>query len=282
MNADILAHASRLLSSLSLAGAYGYEDTSRADVRLGVAQPRKGVTVHVATYPLGAAQELCSRDLAQWLGTNAAPRRLELTDAGRARRARENAPLGLEPFLAQHKPFVRQPADTGPDAPDVFHDQDESPLVWLATRKGRDGRPLIDTAMFQAGEKLRRDMTAAQILPRVTANWTATVASRGRGAGNEMSSEVALAARQRVTKALDAVGPDFAGLLIDVCGFAKGLAIVESERGWPLRSSKVVLVMALKQLARHFGFSNTAVGPTGGKRPRHWGAEDFRPVIGGK
>ena len=269
----------RLLRALAVADAHGYEDTSGAETRLGVAARRHGVSVHVGVFPLAAAQELCAQDLACWR-EGGVTRTLVLTQAGHARHARENAAIGTDPFFAQHMPLVRKPADATPDAAAVLHDLAESPLVWLATRKSRDGRPLIDAAMLQAGERLRHDITSAQLLPRVTANWTAAVASRGRGASGEATNEVSIAARQRVTKALDAVGSDFAGLLIDVCGFAKGLALVESERGWPLRSAKVVLIMALKQLARHYGISVTAVGPARSKGLRHWGADDFRPVIG--
>jgi len=76
----------------------------------------------------------------------------------------------------------------------------------------------------------------------------------------EPVTDIAIASRQRFRHALDAVGPEFAGLLVDVCCFLKRLDDVERERQWPARSAKVVLQLGLDRLARHFGLTRAAHG----------------------
>lgn len=163
---------------------------------------------------------------------------------------------------------------------------DESPLGWLRRRRGKDGSELISEAQFQAGERLRANFSFAQLGPRVTANWDAALgaASGGRrtaaGAGVELTDN-ALAARHRVNRALTAVGPELAGILVDVCCFLKGLEDAERSAGWPQRSGKVVLQIALTHLARHYGIVNCGGGAEGGRATRHWGAPGFRPSLDG-
>ena len=72
-------------------------------------------------------------------------------------------------------------------------------------------------------------------------------------------------------------GPELSGILIDVCCFLKGMETVEMERGWPVRSAKIVLKTALGVLSRHYN-------PDSGRARRqrqmlHWGAADYRPSI---
>jgi hypothetical protein len=174
-----------------------------------------------------------------------------------------SASEALDPFRAQHLALGTRTVET-PDGrrATVAVDEAESPLAWLARRKGRDGKPLIDSAQLMAGERLRADFTRAQMMPRVTANWTAPL-TQGRGGGDTFglsAPDAMIAARQRVRRAIDDVGPEFAGLLLDVCCFLKGLEDAERERAWPLRSAKVVLQLGLDRLARHYGYATQARG----------------------
>ena len=149
----------------------------------------------------------------------------------------------------------------------------ESPLDWLRRRRDRRGEALVDKAAYQAGERLRRDLTLGGLLPAVTARWDGIGADRNQSGGGRdpaRATDAALAARQRATRALAAVGPDFADLLIDLCGFLKGLETIERERGWPLRSGKVVVRLALGRLADHYGYQREARGPAAARGVRAW------------
>ncbi len=168
---------------------------------------------------------------------------------------------------------------TGETGAIVLANLAESPLGPLARRKAKDGRPFLTGIEYEAGERLRSDYTRGRIMPRLGANWIASVASvrRGGPGGGAELTDAALAARQRVENALAAVGPELSGVLIDVCCFLKGLEQVEAERGWPVRSAKIVLKTALAALARHYAPPRPAHH---GRPLLHWGAEGYRPTIG--
>jgi uncharacterized protein DUF6456 len=167
----------------------------------------------------------------------------------------------IDSFRAQHLSIARARIET-PDGPlEVSIDEAESPLGWLARRKGRDGQPLIEAVQFQAGERLRTDFTRANLTPNVTSSWDPSRAQGRRGqSGGGTFSDAVVAAREQVNRALEAVGPEFADVLLNVCCFLKGLEDVERARRWPPRSAKVVLQLGLDRLARHYGLARDARG----------------------
>ncbi len=161
----------------------------------------------------------------------------------------------------------------------------ESPLSWLASRKGPDGRPLISQQMFDAGERLRRDFEAGQMSDRVTAQWGTSImpGARGRSGTPDQGltcNERALAARQRVWQALQNAGPGLSSVLLEVCCLASGLEAAERHLNWPKRSAKLVLVIALERLAAHYGSGAAAHG----RRPetKVWGLDGYRPELLGQ
>jgi Domain of unknown function (DUF6456) len=154
---------------------------------------------------------------------------------------------------------------------------EDNPLLWMFRRKDKSGENMIGPAAFAAGERLRADLTFAGMLPRVTMNWTGQPGSdRSDQAARLNPTEAALAARQRVDLAMRAVGPEFSGVLFDLCGFGKGLELIERDRNWPARSAKIVVKLALASLARHYGFDDLAKG-RGMGRMQAWSVPDARP-----
>jgi hypothetical protein len=160
-------------------------------------------------------------------------------------------------------------------------DAGESPLGWLRRRKDKNGQPLISAQQYDAGERLRADLWFAQMTPRTTVNWSASGGSSRAGGGLGIDvRDGAADAQGRVRRALAAVGSMQAGVLIDVCGHLKGLENVERDLGLPPRSGKVVLQMALTDLARHYGLPGADRGQRHvAAKLRHWGVDDFRPTI---
>jgi hypothetical protein len=213
------------------------------------------------------ARSVDAGDLAQLLSADlvqvGADGRLALTSSGRAHRARAAAECvgaPIDKFRAQHLDLGTRSIGTDHGEHTVMTDHAESPLVWLARRKSHDGRSYLQPVHLQAGERFRIDFTRAQLMPRTTSNWTAAVAQGARGGPPATYSDAVVAARQRMRHALDALGPEFSGLLVDVCCFLKRLEDVERERRWPLRSAKVVLQLGLDRLARHYGLGSEARG----------------------
>ncbi|MBI3435409.1 MAG: hypothetical protein HY056_10085 [Proteobacteria bacterium] len=199
-----------------------------------------------------------------------------VTQAGHAHLARRaNGRSVVGPFRAQHASLVRRRIDTPLGPENVTVNEAESPLVWLARRRSRDGRSLIEPVQLLAGERLRGDFTRAALMPQTTSRLDATPGGRARRAPNAGAqlAEVVVDARLRVRRALDAAGPEFSGILLDICCFLKGLEDVERERNWPARSAKIVLALALDRLARHYGLSSQTRGNAHG-RLRSWAVAD--------
>ena len=175
---------------------------------------------------------------------------------------------GIDPLRAQHLELGRRQIRDETGFSDVTVDEAESPLAWLARRKGRDGRALIEPVQLLAGERLRADFTRAHMMPRITANWSASVATGPRGASPATFTETVIGARQRVRATLEAVGPEFSGLLVDVCCFLKRLEHVERERQ-----------LGLDRRARHYGLQGEAHGK-GRAAIRTWLADGAEFVVG--
>jgi len=206
---------------------------------------------------------------------------LALSEVGRAMLRRAEA--GDDEFRQQHQLRGAQLKEIDGTRRPVLVNDAESPLGWLKSRKDRIGRPLISDQQFEAGERLRADYWFARLSTRVTANWSALAPSdrTRRGAPSsaaDLRDEV-IAAKERVMRAIEAVGPELAGVLIDICCELKGLEDAEKSHGWPQRAGKVVLALALNRLARHYGLDVPDEVRRRREGIRHWGSEDYRPTL---
>lgn len=196
------------------------------------------------------------------------------------------APRGAHRDIAPAHTGMREFEDDNGERITARINTAESTLGWLRTRRDATGAPLLSAVQFEAGERFRVDFERARMMPRVTASWEATVRSRrsrrsGRPADPVDRSPAALAAKTRVFRALDAVGPDLEGMLIELCCNLNGLEHAERVLKLPQRSGKVVLQIALNQLARHYGLIMSP-RPLSSGRIGHWGTSDYRPSIDGE
>lgn len=162
----------------------------------------------------------------------------------------------------------------------VLKNSSESPLSSLQSGARTGGKPFLAQSEYEAGERIRSDFTRAMLLPRTSANWTASV-SVGRRAGDSNGVETltnsAVAARQRFDAALSGLGTDLSGVVADICCFLKGFEQVEMERKWPKRSAKFMLKAGLAVLSLYYW----PQAPQNQKM-RRWGTPDYRPELNSK
>lgn len=165
------------------------------------------------------------------------------------------------PFRAQHQLITQKHVAHEGQSMRLDVNESETPLGWLRRRRGANGRPLISAAQFEAGERLRRDYTLGHMTQRVTTDWSMQTSSSGKRSAPRDPSEIsdrAITARQRFEAAMKGVGPQLDEVLRMVCCDLEGLEDAERKFGWPQRSGKVVLTIALDRLVSHYGLQRLA------------------------
>ena len=180
-----------------------------------------------------------------------------------------------EIFQEQHRICESVSVDIDGERHHARRNAISSPLMALLRLKDREGQLFFPAETLEAGERLAADFHRGHLSPRITASWEPRLSASSKVKTNGAAdlSDTAMSARLRFSRAADAMGPELAGVAIDVCCFEKGLEAVERERQWPVRSAKLMLRAALQALARHYAPPQT-------KRKReshHWGADDYRP-----
>ena len=113
----------------------------------------------------------------------------------------------------------------------------ESPIAWLASRG------LLTAAQLGAG-----------LSARVTMRWDAAPPGKNRGGARASDASLArIDAHRRFHAAIDAAGPGLADICWRVICAGEGIGDAEKALGWPARSGKLVLGLALDRLARFYG-----------------------------
>lgn len=118
----------------------------------------------------------------------------------------------------------------------------ESPLSWL------HARGLLDDRLFAAGERLRADFERAQLGANVTMRWD-PVRVKSSGEQGLSATERQIAAKARFDAALREAGRGLQDILWRVVCAGEGLPQAEKQLGWPARSGKLVLKLALERVA---------------------------------
>jgi hypothetical protein len=121
----------------------------------------------------------------------------------------------------------------------------ESPLGWLRVRG------LVTDRQFAAGEALRRDYETAGLGARVTMDWDAApmyAQKRGASAPRAETPRI-VSAKMRFDKAMATAGPGLSDILWRVICACDTVPIAERKLGWPGRSGRLVLTLALDRVA---------------------------------
>ncbi|MEM9139690.1 MAG: DUF6456 domain-containing protein [Pseudomonadota bacterium] len=220
----------------------------------------------IALLAVGVAAEFLKQDWIKASSRGTATVRYRITDVGRsflrralAEEAQDRGQTdGPQPFASQHQErgerlFIDKASGT---ATAQAVNLGESPIGWLARRKGSDGKPFLSPEEVDASEKLRADFEIAQIGPQIAQDWRRFLTPSDRYSGSPRggnASDGAMAARDRVMAALAALGPGLSDVALRTCCFLEGLEACERRMGWSARSGKVVLKLALQRLAEHYG-----------------------------
>lgn len=258
--------AARILRRLCESGALlaVAQDMERA---LVVRETGPGSSTRIAVVDTAVAQALA---LKGWIACEAPGRvsRYRITAAGRAALAGFDAGpeatqvpgLAEAPtrFLAASGAARDEEALAGPSRRRGRITYGETPLVALARRRDKRGRPFLTDAQVAAGERLREDFELEQLDDGQRIDWRAHL-RQAEPADYQRDAPPSGpgAARARFARALDELGPGLGDMALLCCCHLEGLETAERRLGWSARSGKIVLRIALQRLARHY----EALGP---------------------
>lgn len=255
----LLQEARRILRRLSDPGAVlaVAQDMEKAVV---VRETTDGNTLRSAVVDSPVAEAMALKD---WIECEEPGRisRYSITLAGRA---------ALNQMVAQHESKLRDYADAsaelenGQSASEALVSEEmdprykrlrnvfaENPLTILARRRGKDGQPFLAEALVAAGERLREDYELSQIEAHQLIEWEAALWRDEEVVWDDDLAPAIVAARERLTEALQDLGPGLGDIALRCCCYLEGLETIEKVMGWSARSGKIVLRIALQRLEKH-------------------------------
>ncbi|MEQ8432850.1 MAG: DUF6456 domain-containing protein [Oceanicaulis sp.] len=173
-----------------------------------------------------------------------------LTGDGEARALRHEA--GAAGFAVQHGRVERRIVMEPEGERSVFA-RSGGPLARYF--KAQNGKPpLLEPVHAAAAQLLERDYNRSALQSRVTQDWSGMPRTGTRAAPKDRAEAPVsrLDAQERVLAALDAVGPGFDRLLLNVVIRETGMTRAERDLGWPERTGAPALKLALDRLAIHY------------------------------
>ena len=130
----------------------------------------------------------------------------------------------------------------------------ETPLMSLARRRDKSGKPFLNRDQVRVGERLREDFVLSDVGGDVTEDWRVAL---DPGSSQDVPPAIR-AARGRVLDALSDLGPGLQDAALRCCCLLEGLEVTERAMGWSARSGKIVLRIALERLRRHYAEAHRA------------------------
>ncbi len=154
----------------------------------------------------------------------------------------------MKQILAERSIRGDQTAPNGKPTRSVTVNLAESPLAWLGARK------LISDRQLAAGEILRHDYERAALPQSVTMTWDAPPGSKvARGSHSHGATTLAqIDAKARFDGAIVAAGAGLADILWRVVCAGETVPTAEKALGWPTRSGRLVLLLALDRVADYY------------------------------
>lgn len=137
----------------------------------------------------------------------------------------------------------------------------EAPDAVLRLLSTGRGEAFLAAHHAEAARRLALLFVRARLTQRVTMSYDlARIGGSRDGSRQGELADSAFHARRLLDGLAGKMPRDCWSILVDTCGFDKGLQEIEMERSWPRRSAKLVLRIGLDQLAAIMGLSELAEG----------------------